>query len=105
MKRMSLVSGLLLTALVLALTTSAFAQSKDISPSIANQQHRIDKMTAKGRLTPGEAKTVQANLDHIKSVYERAIEHGTLGQEKGRIKGMLNENGRMISKKIAVRRL
>ena len=105
MKKMSLVSGLLLAALVLVFCTSTLAQAKSISQSIASQQHRIDRMIAKGRLSPGEAKTVQANLDHIRSVYERAVEHGTIGREKGRIRGMLNANSRMISKKAAIRRL
>ena len=105
MKKMSVVSGLLVVAFVLALSTSAFAQAEGISRSISNQQAKIDQTIAKGRLSPAEAKTVQANLDHIKSVFERAMAQGTLRQEKGRIQGMLRQNGLMIRKKAAIGRL
>jgi hypothetical protein len=107
MKKISIVSCMLLMVFTLALATSTFAQEKKISRSIANQQHRIDQAIAKGRLAPGEVRTVQGNLDFIRSMYEKALAQGTLRQERGRIMGMLHENGRMIGKKkhAPVRRL
>ncbi|HYA39919.1 MAG TPA: hypothetical protein VEF34_01345 [Syntrophobacteraceae bacterium] len=108
MRKVAAVSSLfLMVVLTLALSTSALAQDKKIAHRIAKQQARIDEGMRKGWLTHEEAKIVQANLDHIRSVYERALAQGTLRPERGRIMGLLKENGWMVGKvkKTPVRRL
>jgi hypothetical protein len=98
MKKISIVSCVILVSL-LAFSISAGAQAKGIPGRIENQQHRITQGAAQGLLSPAEAGTLQGNLGLIRSHYENAIARGTLGQEKGRIMSMLNENSRMIGKK------
>jgi polyhydroxyalkanoate synthesis regulator phasin len=74
--------------------TSALAWAGMFDREIMDQQRQIDKGKASGKLTRGEAATVQDNLKHIKSK-----DRGRLTErDKEQLREMLQRNERMINK-------
>lgn len=74
--------------------TSALAWAGVFEREIADQQAKLDRGKASGKLTHREAATVQDNLNYIKH-----HDKGRLSEpEKEKLKSMLDRNDRMIDK-------
>jgi len=83
--------------LTVMLVGNAFA---DIPDRIHNQQSRIDKGIASGKLTRAEAEMLQDNLNWIRNEFGRMKADGRLTpNEVRRLNQMLDENSEMIYKK------
>jgi len=109
MKKFSVVICMLLMVVVLASTSSSVLAQDKIADDILSQQRRVERGVAEKWLTPGEAQTLMDNLEHIRSVHNRAVADGSFQSEEVRrhIWGMLNQNREMISrdKRAAIIRL
>ncbi|MEM5789210.1 MAG: hypothetical protein AAGU11_17990 [Syntrophobacteraceae bacterium] len=93
---------------ILALASGTALAQGGVTDRINDQQRKIMKGVRSGKLTPGEADILQANLNHIKGKYHRAKADGRLSRrEIGKLHKMLDKNSYMIRKmkKSHVRRI
>jgi len=96
MKRISLVSCMLLMVVALVATSTwALEQDEKILHNIASQKSRVDRGVAQGWLSPAAAQTLRAKLDNIQSIYDRAAAEGTLRRQVPKLWEMLGEVNRM----------
>jgi F0F1-type ATP synthase membrane subunit b/b' len=99
MKRLSIIF-IIGTFVTLLICSNLFAAPPTILERIGKQQKRIDVGIANGELTRAEAKTLQENLNWIRSEALRLKADGRLTpRERARLHRLLDRNSKMIYRK------